>query len=62
MCTIGPSLPKLNPADTDNMIPTLLIINVHFPRYPLMMKPLRMVLISGIPEVVNINNQLKKNM
>lgn len=32
MWTIGPSFPKLSPADTDNMIPTDLMIKVHFPK------------------------------
>lgn len=50
ICTIGPSFPKLSPADTDKMMPTDLMIRVHFPRYPRMMKPDRIVLISGIPE------------
>ena len=34
----------------DNMIPTALIKRVHFPRYPRMMNPLKIVLISGIPD------------
>jgi len=45
MWTIGPSFPRLRPADTDNMMPTDLMIRVHLPRYPLMMNPLRIVLI-----------------
>lgn len=45
MCTIGPSLPKLKPADTERIKPTDLIINVHFPKYPLIIKPLNIVLI-----------------
>lgn len=50
ICTIGPSFPNDSPDDTDKIRPTDLMINVHFPRYPLMMKPLKIVLISGIPE------------
>lgn len=45
ICTMGPSLPKLRPAETDNIKPTLLIKSVHFPKYPRMIKPLRMVFI-----------------
>ncbi len=44
-CTSGPSFPRLRPADTANIIHIDLIINVHFPKYPRMMKPLRIVLI-----------------
>lgn len=50
MCTIGPSLPKQRPADTDSISPTDLTSNVHLPKYPRIMNPDRMVLISGIPE------------
>lgn len=45
ICTIGPSLPKLNPAETHIIIPTDLIRRVHFPRYPLIIKPLKIVFI-----------------
>lgn len=45
MWTIGPSFPRLRPADTESMMPTDLMIRVHLPRYPLMMNPLRIVLI-----------------
>lgn len=45
MCTIGPSLPKLKPADTERIKPTDLIISVHLPRYPRMIKPLKIVFI-----------------
>lgn len=45
MCTIGPSLPKVKPAETASIIPIDFIISVHFPRYPRMMKPPRIVLI-----------------
>lgn len=44
-CTRGPSFPKLKPEATAKTKVTVLIINVHLPRYPLMMKPLNMVLI-----------------
>jgi hypothetical protein len=44
-CTKGPSLPKLRPADTANIIPTDFVNNVHFPKYPRIMNPLKMVLI-----------------
>lgn len=42
---MGPSLPKLSPADTDKIKPTHFIINVHFPKYPRIIKPLKIVLI-----------------
>ena len=44
-CTKGPSLPSIKPALVDSIIPIDLINNVHFPKYPRMMKPPRMVLI-----------------
>lgn len=50
ICTIGPSFPKQRPADTDNIKPTDFTSNVHFPKYPRIMNPDKMVLISGIPE------------
>jgi hypothetical protein len=45
MCTIGPSFPRLRPAETDKIKPTHLITSVHFPKYPLIMNPLSIVLI-----------------
>ena len=48
---MGPSLPRLKPAATDNMIPMDLISNVHLPRKPRMMKPLRIVLICQLQKV-----------
>lgn len=47
---MGPSLPNDNPEETESISPTDLMIKVHFPRYPLIMKPLRIVFISGIPD------------
>ena len=44
-CTRGPSLPRLRPADTANIIQTDFIISVHLPRYPRIMKPDRIVFI-----------------
>lgn len=32
ICTIGPSLPSVRPAETANIIPTDLIIKVHLPK------------------------------
>lgn len=45
MCTIGPSFPKLKPADTERIRPTDLIISVHLPKYPRIIKPLKIVFI-----------------
>lgn len=45
MCTMGPSLPRLRPADTASIMPTDFMISVHFPKYPRMIKPLSIVLI-----------------
>lgn len=47
--TRGPSLPRLRPEDTARTRVTVFISRVHLPRYPLMMKPLRMVLICSKP-------------
>jgi hypothetical protein len=52
MWTIGPSFPKLRPADTESMMPTDLIISVHFPRYPRIMKPLKIVLIWKVAIII----------
>ena len=49
-CTNGPSLPSIRPALVDNIMPIDLINRVHLPRYPRMMKPPRIVFISGMPE------------
>lgn len=54
MCTIGPSFPSERPEDTDSIRPTTLMISVHLPKYPRMMKPLSIVLISGIPEIYSL--------
>jgi hypothetical protein len=50
ICTNGPSFPTIRPALVAKIIPILLMKNVHLPKYPYMMKPERIVLISGIPE------------
>lgn len=51
MCTMGPSLPKLRPADTESIRPTDFIIRVHFPKYPRIIKPLRIVFICGFKDI-----------
>lgn len=43
--TSGPSFPRLSPEETASTSVMVFMIRVHFPRYPRMMKPLRMVLI-----------------
>ena len=53
ICTNGPSLPTIRPALVANIIPILLIINVHLPKYPYIIKPDKIVLISGIPKRIN---------
>lgn len=45
MWTMGPSFPRLRPAATESMIPIDLMSNVHLPKNPRIMKPLRIVLI-----------------
>lgn len=44
-CTRGPSFPKLKPDATASTNVIVLIIKVHFPKYPLMINPLKIVLI-----------------
>lgn len=53
MCTIGPSLPKFNPAETLIIIPTDFTNRVHFPKYPLIIKPLKIVFICNITLKLN---------
>lgn len=53
MCTIGPSLPKLSPAETLIIMPTDFTNRVHFPKYPLIIKPLKIVFICKI--TLNLN-------
>lgn len=44
-CTRGPSFPRLKPAATANIILRDLIISVHSPKYPWIIKPPSIVLI-----------------
>lgn len=53
ICTIGPSFPKLSPAETHIIIPTDFISRVHFPKYPLIIKPLKIVFIYKITFKLN---------
>lgn len=44
------TFPRLKPDAEDKIRPTDFITKVHFPRYPRMMNPDKMLLISGIPD------------
>lgn len=60
MWTIGPSFPRLRPAAADSIMPIDLTSNVHFPKKPRMMKPLKIVLIcwdtiETLKALINLN-------
>jgi len=43
-------LPTIRPALVAKIMPRLLIRKVHLPKYPYIIKPERIVLISGMPD------------